>query len=236
MNVTLKPIKPKRIADQVYEQLKDLIFRGQLKPGQRLPPERELASHFGVSRPSVKVAINKLASMGLLVQRQGQGTFVRSTRSRYLHNPLREVMDEEGLSITDLLEVRLGLEVQGVALAAQRATREDIQALEQCVQDMLAHVEEGQVGSDEDVTFHMTIAYATKNSAQIYLMKNFYDMLFYGISESRFYLDEAGNLPTMGKQHAEILEAIRNRDPEKAQEAMKNHIHFVMEFCESRNI
>ncbi len=236
MNVTFEKIKPKRIADQVYEQLKDLIFRGQLKPGQRLPPERELASCFGVSRPSVKAAINKLVTMGLLIQHQGRGTFVRSIKSRHLHNPLREVMDEQSLSITELLEVRLGLEVQGVALAARRATYQDIQAMEQCVREMFVRLKEGGKGSDEDVAFHMTIAYATRNSVQIYLMKNFYDMLFYGISESRIHLYESGNLPTMGRQHAEILAAIKSRNPDKAQEAMTKHIHFVMDFCRSRNI
>lgn len=236
MSVSLKPIKPKRIADQVFEQLRDLIFRGSLKPGQRLPPERDLAEKFGVSRPSVKVAINKLVSMGLLVQRQGQGTFVRSHKSRYLHNPLREVLEEQEISILDLLEVRLGLEVQGVALAAMRATEEDIRAIETCVQDMLSKVDEGLVGSDEDVSFHMTIAYATKNPAQILLMKNFYDLLFYGIRESRFYLHEAGNLPTMGQQHSEILQAIINKDPGQAQACMERHIRFVMDFCHKKNL
>jgi len=231
-----KPIKPKSISDQIFEQLRDLIFRGKLKPGEKLPPERDLASSFGVSRPSVKSAINKLINLGLVVQRQGQGTFVRSLESRYLENPLRAVLEGEEVSILDLLEVRIGLEVQAVGLAARRATNEDIQALETCVSDMLSKVDEGLVGSDEDVAFHMTIAFATKNSAQVYLMKNFYDLLFHGISESRFYLYEAGNLPIMGQQHAEILEAIRNKDPVAAQKAMETHINFVMDFCERHKL
>jgi len=231
-----KPIKPKSISDQIFEQLRDLIFRGKLSPGEKLPPERELANSFGVSRPSVKSAINKLINLGLVVQRQGQGTFVRSLESRYLENPLREVLEGEEVSIIDLLEVRLGLEVQSVGLAARRATVEDIQALETCVSDMLSKVDKGHVGSDEDVAFHMTIAFATKNSAQVYLMKNFYDLLFHGISESRFYLYEAGNLPAMGQQHSEILKSIRNKDPVAAQRCMETHINFVMDFCEKHKL
>jgi GntR family transcriptional repressor for pyruvate dehydrogenase complex len=225
-----KPIRQKRISDQVYEQLRDLIFRGKLKPGDKLPPERELAVSFGVSRPSVKAAINKLVAMGLVVQRQGHGTSVRSVDARYLKNPLRKVLEGEEVSIFDLLEVRLGLEVQAVGLAALRATEEDIRALETSLQDMLSLVDEGQ-GSEEDVSFHMSIAFATKNSAQVYLMRSFYEFLFHGISESRIYLYAAGNLKTINSQHREILEAIREKDPPRAKACMERHIRFVMETC-----
>lgn len=87
-----KPIKRRRVSDEIFEQIRDLIFRGRLKPGEKVPPERELASVFGASRPSVKEAINRLVSLGLVVQRQGRGTFVSSIESRYLENPLREVL------------------------------------------------------------------------------------------------------------------------------------------------
>jgi GntR family transcriptional repressor for pyruvate dehydrogenase complex len=143
-------------------------------------------------------------------------------------------MEGEEVSLVDLLEVRLGLEVQSVAMAATRATDKDISAMEMCVQDMLSRVDEGEVGSEEDVAFHMAIAYATKNSAQIYLMRNFYELLFHAINESRFYLSEAGNLSRMGQQHSEILQCIKGRDPESAQEKMKDHINYVIRFCEQK--
>lgn len=234
--IYIKPVKPKKVGDQVFEQLRDLIFRGTLPPGKKLPPERELAESFGVSRPTVKAAINKLINQGMVVQRQGQGTFVHSMESRYLGNPLRQVLEGEEVSLSDLLEVRLGLEVQTVGLAAQRATAKDIEALEACLKDMLSRVDQGEAGSEEDVAFHMNIAYATKNLAQIYLMKNFYDLLFFGISRSRFFLYEAGNLPTIGRQHSEILKAIRERDPAEAQNQMDRHIRYVMDFCRERNL
>jgi len=234
MNVLLRPIKPKRLSDQIFEQLRDSIYRGQLKPGEKLPPERELAAAFNVSRPSLRAAMDKLTHIGLIEQRQGQGTFVRSLQSRYEQNPLREVMEGEEVSLVDLLEVRLGLEVQSVAMAATRATDKDISAMEMCVQDMLSRVDEGEVGSEEDVAFHMAIAYATKNSAQIYLMRNFYELLFHAINESRFYLSEAGNLSRMGQQHSEILQCIKEHDPESAQEKMKDHINYVIRFCQQK--
>jgi GntR family transcriptional repressor for pyruvate dehydrogenase complex len=231
MDVLLKPIKPKRLSDQIFEQLRDSIYRGQLKPGEKLPPERELAAAFHVSRPSLKAAMDKLIHVGLIEQRQGQGTFVRSREARYDQNPLRTVLEGEEVTLVDLLEVRLGLEVQAASMAARRATGKDVHALEMCVQDMLSRVSEGEVGSEEDVAFHMTVAYATKNPAQIYLMRSFYELLFQGIKESRFYLSEAGNLEQMGQQHFQILQGIKEHDSEKAQEMMREHICFVIDFC-----
>lgn len=234
MDVFVKPIKPKRLSDQIFEQLRDSIYRGQLKPGEKLPPERELAAAFNVSRPSLKAAMDKLIHTGLIEQRQGQGTFVRSLESKYAQNPLRTVLEGEEVTLVDLLEVRLGLEVQAVSMAAQRATDKDIDALKMCVQDMLSKVDEGEVGSEEDVAFHMTIAYATKNPAQIYLMRNFYELLFQGINESRFYLSETGNLEHMGQQHSQILQCIKDHEPERAQKMMKEHIWYVIGFCKER--
>ena len=236
MTVTFQPVRPKSIAEQVYEQLRDLIFRGQFSPGEKLPPERELAQSLGVSRPTIKSAISKLVNMGLVEQRQGQGSFVRSFYSQYLDNPLRELMDSGEVDLSDLLEVRSGLEVNAVGLAAKRATPEDVAVLDTCLKDMLDKVDQGLVGAEEDVAFHMNIAYATKNPAQIFLMKRFYELLFYGIRESRFYLLESGNLEKMGRQHSRILECIRNRDEEGAKEAMKEHIYFVREFCQHRDL
>ena len=236
MDMFIKAVRPKNVSDQVFEQLRDLIFRGKLQAGEKLPPERELAEAFGVSRPSVKTAINKLVNQGLVSQKQGRGTFVRSMDSRYMDNPLRQVLEGDAVSLYDLLEVRMGLETQTVGLAAKRASAEDIRALETCLQDMHAKVDQGEAGSEEDVAFHMNIAYATGNLAQIYLMKNFYELLFYGISKSRFFLYEAGNLPAIEHQHGEILQAIRDRDAVAAQNTMARHIRYVMDFCEKQNL
>lgn len=236
MQPSIKPIRSKKVSELIYEQLKDLVFQGRFKPGQKIPPERELAESFGVSRPSVKSAIEKLVNLGFLVQRQGQGTFVTPYETRFLQNPLRDLLQVNEHHLVDLLEVRMGLETQGVALAAQRATAEDIQGLEQCLQDIWEQIKIGKAGSDEDTAFHMGIAYATKNSALIYLMKSFYDLLFHGIKQNLFYLAEAGNLPIVAKQHTEILQCILQRDPDRAQKAMSNHIQYVIDFCRSKNL
>jgi GntR family transcriptional repressor for pyruvate dehydrogenase complex len=237
MTILLKPIKAKRVSDQAYEQIRDLIFRGQLKPGDQIMPERELAQALGVSRPTVREAIKRLVTMGLLEHRQGQGTFVRSTDSQREHNPLAAVIEGHDASLEELLEVRMGLESQSAILAAQRATAEDIQVLARALEAMLAENAAGRLGIEDDVSFHMALAFASKNPVQVYLMKNFYDLLHFGIKENLQALwEEPASLPIIAKQHRKIFDAIKNHDPEAAYQAMKSHIAFVLDFVRNRQV
>jgi GntR family transcriptional repressor for pyruvate dehydrogenase complex len=236
MTLALKPIKAKRISDQVFDQLRELIFRGKFKPGEQIMTERELSEALNVSRTSVREAINKLAHMGLLEQRQGQGTFVRSPNFRD-KNPLAVAMETQNASVEDLLEVRMGLECHSAANAAQRADEKDIRFMEKSIEEMTEEVQSGRLGTEADVSFHMAVAYATKNPLQVYIMKNFYDFLFAGIKENRSHLyKKPGNIEKIMKQHTEIFQSIKNHNPEEAFSAMKNHINFVLDFFKGLNI
>lgn len=227
---SLKPIRPKRIPDQVFEQLRELIFRGQLKPGEQLMPERELASALAVSRTSLREAINKLVVLGLLEQKQGQGTFVCSPEARN-RNPLAAAMESQGASIEDVLEVRVGIECNAAALAARRALELDVNGLRESLEEMRVEVAAGRLGTEADVSFHMAIAYATKNPVQVYIMRSCYDFLFYGIEKSLYHLyDDPKRIEAILSQHTRIFEAIRDRDPARAYRAMHDHIGFVLEF------
>jgi GntR family transcriptional repressor for pyruvate dehydrogenase complex len=230
MRLTLKPIKPKLISDQVFDQLRELIFRGEMKPGEKLMTERELSEILKVSRTSVRDATNKLVTMGLLEQKQGHGTFVRSLDTSE-NNPLAAALRVQDASLDELLEVRRGLECNAAALAAQRAVDEDIHFLEKSIQDMRVEVDSGRLGTEADVAFHMAISFATKNEVQVYIMKNFYDFLFVSIRENlvQLYKDRA-NIDNIIKQHTEICNHIRNHDPEQAYNAMKRHINFVLDY------
>jgi GntR family transcriptional repressor for pyruvate dehydrogenase complex len=231
MNLLLKPIKARRVSDQAFEQIRDLVFRGQLKPGDQLMPERELAQALAVSRPTVREAIRRLVTMGLLEHQQGQGTFVRSLNALREHNPLATAMGAHDATLEELLEVRMGLEGQAALLAAQRATAEDLQVMEKALASMQAENAAGLLGIDDDVSFHMALAFASKNPVQVYIMKNFYDLLHHGIKENlRTLWEEPASLAIIMRQHREIFEAIKDHDPEGAYQAMKRHITFVLDF------
>jgi GntR family transcriptional repressor for pyruvate dehydrogenase complex len=230
MELPLTPIKPRRIIDQVFDQIRELVLRGTLKPGEQLMPERELAIALGVSRPTVREAINKLVVMGLLEHKQGQGTFVRSPNDKE-KNPLVVAMEAQDAKLEDLLEVRMGLECNAAALAAQRADEKDIRFLEKNIEEMKVEIATGGLGTEADVSFHMGICYASKNPIQVQIMRNFYDFLFYGIRKALQQLyQEPGNLERIIDQHTQIFRAIRERDVGQAEKAMRRHINFVLDF------
>jgi GntR family transcriptional repressor for pyruvate dehydrogenase complex len=230
MKPSLTPIKPRRVVDQVFDQLRELVLRGSLKPGEQLMPERELATALGVSRPTVREAINKLVVMGLLEHKQGQGTFVRSPNDKE-KNPLVVAMEAQDARLEDLLEVRMGLECNAAVLAAQRADEKDILFLEKNIEEMKMEIASGGLGTEADVSFHMGICYASKNPIQVQIMRYFYDFLFYGIRKALQQLyQEPGNLDRIIDQHTQIFRAIRERDVGQAEKAMKQHINFVLDF------
>jgi GntR family transcriptional repressor for pyruvate dehydrogenase complex len=234
MAYQLKPIKPKRISDQVFDQLRELIFRGELKPGHQLMTERALAETLAVSRTTVRDAINKLVILGLLEHRQGQGTFVRSLEGRN-GNPLAAVMETEDATLDDLLEVRMGLECNSASLAARRADERDIAFLSKNLNEMNVEIKSGRLGTEADTAFHMAIAFATKNPVQVSIMRNFYDLLFVGIKKSLTHLYESpASIAKILDQHRAIFESIREHDPDKAFLAMQNHIRFVQNFFRER--
>ncbi|MFO7751507.1 MAG: FadR/GntR family transcriptional regulator [Desulfobacteraceae bacterium] len=230
MDIDLKPVKPKRISDQVFDQIRELIFRGTLKPGEKLLTERQMAEKMNVSRTTIRDAVHRLVAAGLIEQKQGQGTFVKSLASGK-ESPLGEAMKSQNASINDLLEVRMGLECNAASIAARRADESDISAIAQTLTEMKNEVDSGRLGTEADTSFHMGIAYATKNPLHVYIMRNFYDYLFEGIKESLVSLYEhPDNINRIYMQHRTILDHIRARDPEKSFNSMREHINFVLEF------
>jgi GntR family transcriptional repressor for pyruvate dehydrogenase complex len=192
---------------------------------------------MGVSRPTVREAIRRLVTMGLLEHQQGAGTFVRSLNAQREHNPLAAVIEGHDATLEELLEVRMGLEGQAALLAAQRASAEDLQVMEKALVAMQAENAAGRLGIDNDVSFHMALAFASKNPVQVYIMKNFYDLLHHGIKENLQALwEEPESLPIIAWQHREIYEAIKDHDPEGAYQSMKRHITFVLDFVRNRQV
>ncbi len=230
----LKPVKQQKISDKVFEQLKELIFRGKLRPGQKLQPEREMAQSMDVSRTTIRNALSRLITMGLVEHMQGKGTFV-SVPDPKKSNPFALVMKTQDTTTYDLLEVRMGLECVAAALAAERADAKDINAMRQSIKEMENKVQMGRLGTNADTSFHMAIAYATKNPLHIQVMKNFYDYLTHGIKEGlRSLYENPENIQRILNQHKSILTAIINRHPDKAHTSMQEHIDFVKEFFSSR--
>lgn len=225
-----EPIKPKKVSTQIAEQIRSSILNGDFTPGDKLPPERELAEMFGVSRPSVREAINALASSGLVESFQGGGTVVKSLMESAAGNPLSELIRIEGERALDVIEVRMGIETWTAWYAAQRALPEDIAKLENIIDEMGRNLAGLKPSENLDANFHTVIARATRNVVWLHLMQSIFDAMkeFQRNVWRAVYLTETDHRMLFG-HHRAIFEAIRERDPERAREAMLKHLTFAEE-------
>ncbi len=231
-----KPIKSVKVSDKVYEQLRDMIYRGELRSGEKLMSEREMALALNVGRPTVREAIQKLTEQGLIESRRGVGTFVLGEDTRKSNKPLLQLLNGQDFSIVELLEVRLALESNSAVLAARRATEEDIRIIEQSLNRLLES-RDLERDLDNELSFHMNIAYATKNIVQVHLMKSFYDVLYYGMNLAFPTLIKDEKLDELTfDQHITIFNAIKNRDPELAGKTMERHIRVMLEICAEKGL
>ena len=231
MATVFKPIRPKKLSEEIVDQIKELISRGELKPGQRIPSERELASFLGVSRPSVREAIMVLEAMGFLESRQGGGTYVRSLADVTMADPLASMVERrDPRMLHALTEVRIGLETWSAYLAAKRAEDSEIERLKELYAIMVDGASSGGWDAEIDAEFHLTITAATHNTLQVHVLDTiqslFQTTIMVALSE--FYSKE-GYIELLLNHHREIMEAIAARDPERARDKMMEHLTLVEE-------
>ncbi|MFA5517247.1 MAG: FadR/GntR family transcriptional regulator [Desulfuromonadales bacterium] len=231
MTTLFTPIRPRRIAEEIIDQIKELIAHGELKPGERVPSERDLASLLGVSRPSVREAITVLEAMGYLDSRQGGGTYVRSLAQTSLADPLSSMVGEKDPKMLHaLVEVRMGLESWSAYLAAQRARPEEIEGMHELLAIMEKQAKGGGWDADVDSQFHYAITAATHNTLQVHVLNTIHS-LFHAtiqVALTEFYR-KAEYVEILRHQHREIFESIAAHDPERARRAMMAHLSMVEE-------
>ena len=219
-----------KISDAVARELEQRILEGSLKAGDRLSPERELAVEMGVSRASLREAIQKLSLRGLLISRQGEGTFVTNRLDAGFSDPWEEMLLNHPSVREDLLEFRHLLEAKAAECAAQRATDADrariLQCLEQLEESFLGEHLELQV--DKDLAFHQAIAEASHNAIIGHLTASLLKLTRDHIQRN---LNELMRLPEarelLRQQHRRVWFAIENNHPEQAKIAAAEHIDYV---------
>lgn len=223
--MNLKPIKTRKIYEQIVDQVGQLVAEGQLKPGDRLPSERELVKRFQVSRASIREAISALEMMGLIEVHSGEGTYIRHVNIESVVTPLAWMLFIEADSDLELYEARKILEVQAAGLAAERADEDEITDLFEALEIMRMDLENQRLGEDADHQFHYAIARATHNKILIRLMNTLSDTMKKTLKSSRSRLYEHGDTPKkLYDEHCSIYEAIKNRDVDNAQKLMLDHL------------
>lgn len=233
MNAPTSPIRPlnvTRLSDQIVHQLETLLLEGSFKPGDRLPPERQLAEQLGVSRPSLREAIQKLAARGLLMSRQGGGTYVTEQLDHSFTEPWQALLGSHPELQRDVLEFRRMLEGTVARLAAERATEADLARLGRLYEEMAAgHAEGGrEATSQTDVGFHQALADAAHNALFTHLTRSLLTLLQSHVHDNIANLFEAGDVADqLVAQHRAVWEAVKGRRPDEAQAAAVAHIDFV---------
>lgn len=221
----LKPIKTKKIYEQIVDQIGLLVAEGQLKPGDRLPSERELVERFQVSRASIREAISALEMMGLIEVRAGEGTYIRQVNIDSVVAPLAWMLFIEKDTDLELYEVRKILEVQAAGIAAERAQEDEIQDMYEALEVMRMDLEIDRLGEEADHHFHFAIARATHNKILIRLMNTISDTMQKTLKSSRGKLYGDRNTPErLYQEHCSLYEAIKNHNVLKAEQLMLDHL------------
>ena len=223
-------IEPEKLARAVVHQIEGLILRGILRPGERLPSERELSDRLGVSRPSLREAIADLQESGLLVARANSGIFVADVLGSAFSPALTRLFSSHSEAVFDALDFRRDME----GLAAHRAARLASDTDLAVVNAVFEKMEDAHTNRDADkearldAEFHLAIIEASHNIVLLHMMRSMYDLLQTGVFYNRQVIFEQRTTRTaLLDQHRAINEQLQKRDPDAARTAVQTHLDFV---------
>jgi GntR family transcriptional regulator, transcriptional repressor for pyruvate dehydrogenase complex len=226
-DVMYKIVRSSRLYEQIVQQVEESIHKGVMKSGDQLPPERELAQQFGVSRTAVREAVKALREKGLVEAYPGRGTFITDGTSYSMRQSLDRMLrvgQAEGSGF--LAEVREILEPEIAAMAAMRSDAEDLSSMREQVGIMDQARKDPDAFIEADLDFHLALAEAAANPIILSLIDSIVGLL----REQRMGIFQVEGGPERGQyHHKKILDAIEHKDPTGAREAMKAHLRQVRE-------
>lgn len=218
--VIMKKVEKRRVSDQVYQQLKNKIITGSWQPGSKIPSENQLRQILGVSRVSIREAIHRLKALGILETHHGEGTFVKTSLAESYFNELIPFFLIDKPDIIKILEYRKIIEVGAVAIAIKNIQIEDIKKLEKIIKKMNEYKNEISEFARLDMEFHMVLARTAQNpiiNKVNYIVNDILNETMVkivkklGVADGLYY-------------HNKILEAVKNKNVEKSQQLMEEHI------------
>ena len=222
----IKRVTKISISDEIAKQIMDLISRGELKPGDHLPSERELCKDFGASRSSLREALRCLSIVGVLNARVGEGTSVTEDGEKFLRKIIEWRLITERHDIENLLEVRMALEGVSAAKTARHATPEQVEVLRKLVTKMQGSLKDEKAFAALDLEFHVAIAGASRNELVSDLIALVRGQLLKALHK---VLVVPHALPAALKEHTAVYDAIERRDPDGARKAMQAHLKAHLE-------
>lgn len=226
-----KKIKPKKIYEEVSDELYEMIRSGSLKPGEQLDSIQQLAENFQVGRPAIREALSALSSMGLIEIKQGEGTFVKTFDPAIMNHPLSAALLMDQDNIKHLLEVRKILESGTAEVAAKKRTEENLIELKDMLFNMDKVSDDEELSDKADISFHVAVANASQNELLITLMNHVSELMTEKMRDIRrvaLYSEEM-TLKQLYQQHVRIYDAIEAQDEDGARSAMLFHLQSVEE-------
>ena len=216
-----RPASPS--TDHVISHVRELIGRGHLRAGDRLPPERHLVTELGVSRPTVRAALRALAAMGVVEARHGSGTYIPGGPPKLDSQPLSFLAALHGFTRDEMFETRRVLEASAAGMAAERATGEHLAAIAEEVASLFASMDDPQLFLVHDMQFHRAVAVASRNPIIASLIE-MVSTLFFEHRRPTAARATDRNLRDAANMHRRIYLAIRERDANQARTLMDDHL------------
>lgn len=225
-----QPVQPEKLSSAVVRQIEQLILRGILRPGERLPSERELAERLNVSRPSLREAIGELQERGLLMSKAGSGVYVAEVLGSAFSEALIELFASHDEAVFDYLAFRRDLEGIAAARAARLASETDLKVIGKAFERMVKADRCGDPAKEAalDAAFHMSIIEASNNVVMLHMMRSIFDLLKQGVFYNRARIfQQTGTREELLMQHKAINDALQRRDPAGAKSAVEAHLDYV---------
>jgi len=224
------PVQPEKLSTAVTRQIEKLILRGILRPGERLPSERELSERLGVSRPSLRDAVAELQEKGLLTTKAGAGIYVANVLGSAFSDALVNLFANHREAVADYVSFRKDLEGLAAERAARHASDTDLRVV-QTIFDKMEAAHQKRDPSDEarlDADFHLSIIEASHNVVMLHMMRSMYQLLQQGVFYNRQTMFKQRTTREMLlDQHRAINDALQNRDPASARAAVEAHLSYV---------
>lgn len=223
-------VTPEKLSTSVVKQIELLILRGVLRPGERLPAERELSDKLGVSRPSLREAIADLQERGLLTAKAGAGVFVADVLGNAFAPALVRLFAAHEDAVFDYVSFRKDMEGLAAERAAKFASDTDLKVINAVFEKMeAAHPKRNPADEARlDADFHLAIIEASHNVIMLHMMRSMYELLREGVFYNRTMLfKHRATRSELLEQHRRINEALQDRDPARAREAVEEHLSFV---------
>ncbi|MCV6598683.1 MAG: FCD domain-containing protein [Mangrovicoccus sp.] len=228
--MAFQKIEPEKLATTVVRQIEDLILQGILRPGERLPSERELSERLGVSRPSLRDAVADLQERGLITSRAGSGIYVAEVLGSAFSPALVELFKSHPRAVDDYIAFRRDLEALAAERAARLASDTDLAVVGAIFEKMEAahHKRKPDDEAKLDAQFHLAIIEASHNVIMLHMMRSMFELLKDGVFYNRQVMfRQRTTRETLLGQHGAINTALQNRDPAGARLAVEQHLDYV---------